>query len=212
MACCADDRLEHPYTLMPATRPAPAEQPVIQFADATAFESWLIEHQADAAGIWLRLAKKGCNTPTVSYAEAVEIALCHGWIDGHKKPDNAEFWLQKFTRRAPRSPWSKINRDKATALIDNGRMQPAGLAEVERARQDGRWDAAYDSPSKATVPADFQAALDANDAAKAFFTTLDGANRYAMLYRIQTVKKAETRARKIAQFVAMLENHEKIHP
>jgi uncharacterized protein YdeI (YjbR/CyaY-like superfamily) len=148
----------------------------------------------------------------VSYMEAVEVALCYGWIDGQKRPESEQTWLQRFVSRSGKSIWSKINRDKALALIVGGEMKAAGLEAIENAKRDGRWDAAYDSPSGATVPGDFQAALDANLKATAFFKTLDRANRYAVLWRIQTVKKAETRARKITQFIAMLEREEKIHP
>lgn len=159
----------------------------------------------------MQLAKKGSDVQSVSYDEAVEVALCFGWIDGQKQAHSNQFWLQKFTRRSDKSVWSKINKDKALALIKTGKMKPAGLQEVERAKSDGRWDAAYDSASKATVPSDFQFALDCNTRAKNFFAALDSRNRYAILFRIQTAKKAETRAKKIAQFVEMLERHEKVH-
>jgi uncharacterized protein YdeI (YjbR/CyaY-like superfamily) len=149
---------------------------------------------------------------SVSYQEALETALCYGWIDGQKKPESEQAWLQKFVPRSKRSIWSKINREKALALIASGQMHAAGMEAVEKAKENGRWNAAYDSPSGASVPSDFQAALDANPRAAAFFKTLDRANRYAILWRIQTVKKAETRARKIAEFVVMLDREEKIHP
>lgn len=189
-----------------------ATLPVRHFARQEDWADWLTEHHESSPGVWLQFAKKGSDSQSLSYDEAVEIALCFGWIDGQKQSHSEQFWLQKFTRRSARSIWSKINRDKALALIKTGKMKPAGLQEVERAKGDGRWDAAYDSAGKATVPNDFQAALDGNKKAKAFFATLDGRNRYAILFRIQTVKKAETRAKKIAQFVDMLERHEKIHP
>ncbi len=149
---------------------------------------------------------------SVSYQEALEIALCYGWIDGQKRPENEHTWLQRFCPRSARSVWSKINREKALALIASGEMQAAGLAAIEDARKNGRWESAYDSPGSATVPADLQAALDASPNAAAFFQTLNSANRYAILWRIQTVKKAETRTRKIEQFIAMLERREKLHP
>jgi uncharacterized protein YdeI (YjbR/CyaY-like superfamily) len=174
--------------------------------------AWLAANHATSDGVWLRLAKKGSPIHSVSHAEALEAALCYGWIDAQKKPESDHAWLQRFTPRRPKSIWSKVNREKAVALIEAGRMQPAGLQQVERARQDGRWDAAYDSPSSAGVPEDLQAALDRNARAKAFFGTLDRANRYAILWRIQTAKKAETRARRIGQFIEMLEKHEKLHP
>jgi uncharacterized protein YdeI (YjbR/CyaY-like superfamily) len=188
------------------------ELPIHHFQRQQDWATWLNENHATSPGVWLKLAKKGADIPSVSYEDAIEIALCHGWIDGQKQSLSAQFWLQKFTRRSARSVWSKINKDKALALIKTGKMKPAGLKEVERAKIDGRWDAAYDSASKATVPADFQSALDGNALAKDFFETLDSRNRYAVLFRIQTAKKAETRARKITQFVLMLERHEKVHP
>jgi uncharacterized protein YdeI (YjbR/CyaY-like superfamily) len=174
--------------------------------------AWLEKNHGKSAGLWLRIAKKGSRVGSVSYQEAVEVALCYGWIDGQKKPESDQAWLQRFVSRSSRSVWSKINREKALALIASGQMQTAGLEAIESAKKNGRWDAAYDSPSGATVPSDFQAALDANPRAAAFFKTLDGANRYAILWRIQTVRKADTRARKIEHFVGMLERKEKIHP
>jgi uncharacterized protein YdeI (YjbR/CyaY-like superfamily) len=186
--------------------------PKIAFANQKAWEKWLKANHLSSTGIWLQLAKKATTTPSVTYPEAIEIALCYGWIDGQKQSHNAETWLQKFTPRGRKSIWSKINRDKALALIENGKMKPAGLAEVERAKQDGRWEQAYDSPSKAAVPTDLQRALNKNPRAKAFFATLEGRNRYAILWRVQTAKKAETRAKRIALFVEMLERGEKLHP
>lgn len=187
------------------------ELPVELFKDQKHWSAWLDKHHGKSPGLWLRLAKKGSDIPSVSYAEALEVALCHGWIDGQKKAFDESFWLQKFTPRGDRSLWSKINREKAEDLIRTGRMMPAGLAAIDRARQNGRWEAAYDSPGNATVPSDFQAELDRHPKAKAFFGTLNSANRYAILWRIQTVKKAETRARRIQQFIEMLERNEKIH-
>lgn len=183
-----------------------------RFATQRAFETWLRAHHATSDGLWLQIAKAGAAQPSVSYAQALESALCFGWIDGQKKSLDAHHWLQRFTPRRARSIWSKVNRAKALALIEQGRMQPAGLREVERAQADGRWDDAYDSPKTAAVPADLQAALDAEPKARAFFDTLDAANRYAVLWRVQTAKKAETRARRIAQFAAMLARREKLHP
>ena len=191
------------------TEPDPS---TILFPNQKAWEAWLRTNHATSAGVWLRLAKKGSPVQSVSYAEALEAALCYGWIDAQKKPESEHAWLQRFTLRRPKSIWSKVNREKAAALIKAGRMRPAGLDQVARAKQDGRWDAAYDSPANAEVPDDLAAALDRNAPAKAFFQTLDRANRYAVLWRIQTVKKAETRARRIREFVAMLERHEKLHP
>ena len=149
---------------------------------------------------------------SVSYKEALEVALCYGWIDGQKRPESEQAWLQRFVSRSSRSVWSKINREKALALIASGEMKAPGLAAIESARKNGRWDSAYDSPGGATVPGDFQAALEANPRAGAFFKTLDRVNVYAILWRIQTVKKAETGTRKIEQFIGMLEKNEKIHP
>jgi uncharacterized protein YdeI (YjbR/CyaY-like superfamily) len=187
-------------------------EPTLLFASAEDWESWLETQPADSPGLWLKIAKKGCGTPSIDYATALESALCFGWIDGQKRPLDESFWLQRFTPRKPRSRWSKINRDKATALIESGRMRPAGLSEVERARQDGRWDAAYESQSVAAVPEDLQAALDADPRAAEFFATLDSANRYAVLYRVHEAKRASTRAARIEKFVAMLHAHETVHP
>jgi uncharacterized protein YdeI (YjbR/CyaY-like superfamily) len=186
--------------------------PILSFASQKNWEEWLDEHHSTSKGIWLKIAKKGAETGTVSYAEALESALCHGWIDGQKGALDADFWLQKFTPRGPRSKWSKVNREKATALIESGRMEPAGLAEVERAQADGRWEAAYDAQSKASVPEDLQRELDANPDAAAFFATLESYNRYAILYRIQDAKRPETRAKRIEKFVGMLKRGEKVHP
>jgi uncharacterized protein YdeI (YjbR/CyaY-like superfamily) len=184
----------------------------LQFACRDDWESWLEANHAIAADAWLRLAKKGSALPSVTYAEALETALCYGWIDAQKKGESDGAWLQRFTPRRPKSIWSKVNREKATALMNAGRMKPAGLEQVQRAKKDGRWDTAYDSPSRAEVPADLQAALNRNARARAFFATLDRANRYAVLFRVQTAKKPETRARRIQQFVAMLARKEKLHP
>ena len=182
------------------------------FTSKKAWAAWLEKNHAASAGLWLRLAKKDSGRRSVSYQEAVEVALCYGWIDGQKRPESDQAWLQRFLSRSSKSIWSKINREKALALIASGEMKEAGLEAIENAKKNGRWDAAYDSPSGATVPSDFQAALDANPRAAAFFEALDRANRYAILWRIQTAKKAKTRARKIEQFTRMLERKEKIHP
>lgn len=194
---------------MPAT-PAPPPAPQ-RFATERAFETWLRKHHATSDGLWLLIAKAGATQPTVTYAQALDVALCHGWIDGQKKALDEQHWLQRFTPRRPRSLWSKANRGKAEALIAAGRMHASGLAEIERAKADGRWDAAYDSARTATVPPDLQAALDASPAAAAFFAQLDGANRYAVLWRVQTAKKPATRAQRIDTLVAMLARGEKIH-
>lgn len=185
--------------------------PIRLFEQPSDWAAWLEEHHADSSGIWLRLAKKASGSVSITYSEALDIALCYGWIDGQKKGYDETSWLQKFTPRRPKSIWSKINREKAQTLIQNGHMKPAGLRAIEQAQHDGRWDAAYDPPSQATVPSDFQAALDKNMEAKAFFASLTRTNRYAILFRIQTTKKAETRSKRIQQFIAMLERHELLH-
>jgi uncharacterized protein YdeI (YjbR/CyaY-like superfamily) len=186
--------------------------PVMLFEHQKDWEAWLDQNHAASSGLWLRLAKKASGLNSVSYAEAVEVALCYGWIDGQTKSYDESSWLQKFTPRGAKSIWSKINREKAQKLIESGQMKPAGLKAIEAAKQDGRWEAAYDSPSRAIVPSDFQAELDKNAQAKAFFATLNSTNRYAILHRIQTAKKAETRTKRIEQFIRMLEKHEKLYP
>ena len=184
----------------------------LSFPDAVAWSAWLKKHHASSMGVWLRLAKKGKTKRLLTYADALEVALAWGWIDGQKRANDGDSWLQRFTPRTARSGWSKINREKAKALIDSGRMHAPGLAEVERAKADGRWEAAYDSARTSTVPEDLQKALAANPRAKSFFAKLNGANRYAVLYRVQTPRKAETRARRVEQLVAMLARGETIHP
>jgi len=182
------------------------------FASRGAWEAWLAEQHATSSGIWLKIAKKDSGVETVSYPEALDVALCYGWIDGQKDTFDDDHWLQRFTPRKPRSKWSKANRRKATELIEKGEMKPAGLREVDQARADGRWDAAYDAQSTATIPDDLQRALEKHDRAREFFSTLDSRNRYAILYRIQDAKKPETRARRIEKYVAMLKEHAKIYP
>ncbi len=188
------------------------EVPTLSFESQADFESWLKDNHAVSRGIWLKLAKKDAGIPSVNYADALDVALCYGWIDGQKAALDEQFWLQKFTPRGARSAWSKVNCARAQALIDQGRMQPAGLTQVEMAKADGRWAAAYESQSTIGVPPDLQAALEANPGAKEFFATLNSVNRYAILYRLQTAKKPETRAARLAKFVQMLERNEKIHP
>ena len=189
-----------------------AEYPTLSFKGPDQFKSWLSAHHGSSRGIWLRLMKKASGVASVSYQEALDVALSWGWIDGQLKPLDAESWLRKFGPRGARSMWSKINREKALALIASKQMQPAGLEEVERAKRDGRWGAAYDSPSNATVPPDLAAALKNAPRAAAFFKTLEARNRYAILFRVQAPKKPETRQRKIRELVSMLERGEKIHP
>jgi uncharacterized protein YdeI (YjbR/CyaY-like superfamily) len=182
------------------------------FAHQRAWDAWLRKNHRDSSGLWLLLAKKGGDRTSVTYRDALESALCFGWIDGKKKALDDSFWLQRFTPRGSRSIWSKVNRTRALALIAQGRMQSAGLKEIERAQADGRWEAAYDSARSAKIPTDLQAALDGNSEAKTFFAKLDGANRYAVLWRIQTAKKPETRAKRIATYVELLARREKLHP
>ena len=187
------------------------EDPTRAFKDAQAWESWLARNHTAADGIWMRMAKKASGIKSITYPEAVEVALCYGWIDGLKRPETPTTWLQRFTPRRRRSIWSEINRNKALGLIACGRMKPAGLEEVERAKRDGRWDAAYASPKSATMPPDFQKELNRRPKAKAFFKTLSRTNSYAIMWRIQTAKKPETRERRIRMYIEMLEKGNTIH-
>lgn len=196
-----------------ATAPEPeSEIETKLFATQRAWETWLRRNHQSSGGLWLILAKKEASRKSLSYLEALESALCFGWIDGQKKAQDDHYWLQRFTQRRSRSIWSKINRARALALIAQGRMEAAGLNEIERAKADGRWDEAYEPSSSAKVPPDLQAALDGNAKAKTFFATLDRGNQYAILWRLQTAKRAETRAKRIAKFVEMLARSEKLHP
>jgi uncharacterized protein YdeI (YjbR/CyaY-like superfamily) len=188
------------------------ELPIIPFASRNAWAAWLEKHHTTSGGIWLKIAKKGSGIETVSYGEALELALCYGWIDGQGASFDDRHWLQRFTPRSTRSKWSKVNRQKATELIEAGEMKPAGLREVERAKADGRWDAAYDAQSTATVPDDLRRELEMNDTAREFFATLDSKNRYAILYQIQDAKRPETRARRIEKYVVMLAEQRKLYP
>ncbi len=185
--------------------------PIIGFKTAKDFESWLAVQPRTSKGLWLKLAKKGSSAPSLSKAEAIDAALCHGWIDGQLDAYDDASWLIRFTPRKRDSKWSERNRTRALELKAAGRIRPAGEAEIKAAKTDGRWDAAYAPASTAQVPPDLQAALDAAPKAAAFFSTLKGANRYAILYRIATAKKPETRAKRIAEFVAMLKRGETIH-
>jgi len=189
-----------------------SDSPRRLFKSKQDWAGWLEKNHEKSAGVWLRVGKKDSGVRSVSYKEALDVALCYGWIDGQKRPEDEMTWLQRFVPRSNTSIWSKINRETALGLIASGEMKAAGLEAIEKARENGRWEAAYDSPKGATVPSDLQAALDGNVRAKAFFESLARVNRYAVLWRIQTVKKAETRARKIREFVRMLEKGEKIHP
>lgn len=193
---------------MPIDQPADTST---LFKSAKAFEAWLKKHHATSEGLWLKIAKRCADEASVTYLEAVEIALCWGWIDGQKKGLDEQHFLQRFTPRRARSVWSKVNVDKVAALIQAGRMQAPGLAQVEAAKADGRWARAYDGARTSTVPEDLIAAFDAAPAAKSFFSTLNASNRYAILWRIQTAVKAETRARRIAQLVEMLARGETVH-
>jgi len=187
------------------------ELEIFLFADRGELEAWLEENGGDSDGVWLKIAKKGAPVPSVTYDEAVELALCFGWIDSQVRRFDDTHYIQRFTPRRPRGRWSKINREKAEALEAAGALRPAGAAEVEAAKADGRWEAAYEGARTAKVPDDLQAALDASPAAATFFADLDSANRYAIIWRLGDAKKPETRARRLAKFIAMLERGEKIH-
>ena len=190
---------------------ATAEQPVMFFETQAEFREWLEAEHAKSDGIWLKFAKKASGITSLNYADALDVALCFGWIDGQSKSLDETFYLQRWTPRRKRSPWSKRNVDKVAELIEAGLMHPAGQAEIDRAKADGRWDRAYDGPKNATVPDDLQAALDANPKAAEFFATLSGSNRYAILYRLQDAKKPETRQRRLEKFIGMLERGEKLY-
>jgi uncharacterized protein YdeI (YjbR/CyaY-like superfamily) len=186
--------------------------PTITFASPAEWEEWLEKNHALSGGVWIKMAKKGTGIESVRYPEVLESALCFGWIDGRREALDERYFLQRYTPRRARSKWSRINREKAERLIAEGRMRPAGLAEVERAKADGRWEAAYESQSSRAVPDDLQRELDARPKAKAFFDELSSQNRYAIVYRLQDAKRPETRARRLAKFVAMLEAGETIYP
>lgn len=207
---CNGTEIEMSDRVGPKKKDAARDYPIILFADRAEWAEWLDRNHAKEPGVWLRLAKATSSLRSIRSAEALDIALCYGWIDGQAKGLDAETWLQKYTPRGRRSMWSKRNRENVARLIASGEMRPAGLAAIEAAKADGRWDRAYDSPGNATVPADLQAALDANSAAKAFFGTLRNMDRYAVLHRIQTAVKPETRARRIQKFVGMLQRGEKL--
>jgi uncharacterized protein YdeI (YjbR/CyaY-like superfamily) len=192
--------------------PTSRDLPVLSFATARAWTEWLATHHASSRGLWLKIAKQGTDLESVTYSEALDGALAWGWIDGQKRTFDDAWWLQRFTPRTTKSAWSKINRAKVETLIGAGTMAAPGLAEVERAKRDGRWDRAYDGARSSSVPADLAAAFARNARARAFFETLDAANRYAILYRVQTAKKPETRAERIMRFVALCARHETIHP
>jgi len=185
--------------------------PKIPFASAAEWERWLEDNHTSSDGVWIKMAKKGADIESVRYPEVLESAICFGWIDARREALDERYFLQRFTPRRQRSRWSRINREKAERLITDGRMRPAGLAEVERAKTDGRWKAAYEGQKRSTVPDDLQRELDTRPKAKAFFAELSSQNRYAIIYRLNDAKKPETRARRLAKFVAMLEAGETIH-
>jgi uncharacterized protein YdeI (YjbR/CyaY-like superfamily) len=188
------------------------EYPTLFFSTATTFEKWLHKNHSVSDGIWLKIARAGSGIQSLDYAGALEVCLCYGWIDGMRKSLDKEYFVQKYTPRRPGSIWSVINRNKVQRLIDEGRMKPAGLAVVEDAKKNGRWDKAYESPKAIKIPAELQEALDAKPKAKKFFATLSSQNRFSILFRIGNVKKEETKARKIKEFVAMLEKGQTIYP
>jgi uncharacterized protein YdeI (YjbR/CyaY-like superfamily) len=189
-----------------------APLPERTFSSVGAWSKWLSKNHSSSPGLWLKIAKKNTLTKSVSYSEALDVALCWGWIDGQKRPFNEVWWLQRFTPRKPTSRWSRINCKKAESLIAAGTMQARGLAEVERAKLDGRWKRAYDGSRISTPPKDLMVALDRHPRARKFFDSLDRANRYAILYRVQAAKKPETRAKLITRFVDLCQKHQTIHP
>jgi uncharacterized protein YdeI (YjbR/CyaY-like superfamily) len=188
-----------------------SELPILPFASQSKWADWLAKQHDKSAGVWLKLSKKDSGIASVTYAEALDIALCYGWIDGQKGSFDEKYFLQKFTRRGSKSIWSKINTEKVERLTASGQMKAAGLKAVEAAKADGRWATAYEGQKNMSIPEDFQSALDKSKKARAFFATLNSVNRYAILFRIHTAKKEETRAKRIKQFIEMLEKNEKIH-
>ncbi|HKG53874.1 MAG TPA: YdeI/OmpD-associated family protein [Anaerolineales bacterium] len=185
--------------------------PILPFASKKKWSDWLAKQYDKTTGIWIKIAKKDSGIPSLTYEEALDVALCYGWIDGQKKGLDDQYWLQKFTPRGPKSIWSKINTEKAERLIASSEMKPAGLKAIEAAKNDGRWEAAYASQKNISIPEDFQAALEKNKKAKAFFSTLKSAERYSFLFRLHNTKKPEIRANRIQKFIEMLERGEKIH-
>ena len=190
---------------------SPIDYPILPFESKKKWADWLARQHAKSSGVWLKLAKRDSGIPSVTYDEALDVALCFRWIDGQKKGFDGEYWLQKFTPRGPKSIWSEINTEKAERLIASGEMRAAGLKAIEAAKQDGRWEAAYASQKNISIPEDFQAALEKNRKAKAFFATLNSANRYAILFRLHNTKRPETHAQWIQKFVDMLEKSERLH-
>lgn len=188
------------------------DKPILEFREQNAWTKWLEKNHDKSSGVWLRMAKKGSGLKSINHDQALDVALCYGWIDGQARSGGDTTWLQKFTPRTKRSIWSKKNRENVQRLIESGDMREAGLAEIDRAKKDGRWDAAYDSPKNIAIRDDLKAAFEKNKRAKAFFEKLDSRNRYAILFRTHNAKKAETRAKRIKQFVEMLARGEKIYP
>jgi uncharacterized protein YdeI (YjbR/CyaY-like superfamily) len=188
------------------------DEPLIAFATLAEFEAWVAAQPAGSTGLWLKLAKKSAGVPSITYAEALDVALCYGWIDGVKATIDESYWKQRFTPRRPRSKWSKINTEKVAALTAAGRMRPGGQREVDAAKADGRWEAAYHSQSANAVPPELQAALDADPAAAAAFAAMSSANRYAMTFRVHDAKRPETKAKRVAQYIAMLHEGRLLHP
>jgi len=197
---------------MTSKKDAWSDLPVVLFKEQGAWQAWLSTNHSLSRGVWLRLSKKASNLKTLSYQEALEAALCYGWIDGQKKSYDEVSWIQRFGRRGPRSIWSKINRSKAETLIRQGRMHRSGLQAIDRAKETGQWERAYDSQKTAIPATDFEKALKGKPEAKSFFEHLDSRNRYAILFRIHNAKKQETRQRRIEKFIEMLEKHERIYP
>lgn len=192
---------------MPAAKKpgaAKSELPILRCATKADWEQWLTDQVADAPGVWLQIARKGCEPATITYSQALDVAICFGWIDGQKRAHDDSSWLQRFTPRGPRSKWSQINREKAQKLIAERRMRSSGHAQVDAAQADGRWEAAYEPQGRATVPPDLQKALDRHPAAKSYFATLTGARRYAFLYRLHSVKTPQARERRIASYIELL--------
>ena len=189
-----------------------AELPIIFFESQSAFEGWLNTNATTAPGVWLQLAKKNSGIASISYDEAVESALCYGWIDSQGKSFDDKTWIQKYTPRGKKSIWSKVNKEKAEVLVTNGRMTPAGLQAIELAKQNGNWDKAYEPQSTASLPEDFAAMLENNAKAKVFYDSLNSRNKYAILFRLQHANKLETRLKRMQQFLEMLEKGEKIYP
>ncbi len=186
--------------------------PIVQFKTQKEWATWLSKNHAKSTGVWLQIAKKASGVPSVTYAEALDVALCYGWIDGQKDSHDDQSWLQRFTPRGPKSIWSKMNREHVARLTKAGKMTPAGQTVIDAAKADGRWKAAYAPPSKIIIPDDLQAELEKRPRAKAFFATLKSSNRYAILFRLHMAKKPETRAKRLTQFVEMLEKGEMIYP